>query len=276
LVDLLLEQYGKETFLEIIDGISAIDNSIYLFHNLKKGSEDDFISALAQDSIFVTATEVPHLFKSESGFSVENSSAFQNGWFHIIGKNSAKAASFILNNAKTTLDLCAAPGGKTFVMAALNEGTIHAFDIHPHKVKIIEEGATRLDLRNVKCRCADASIQNEQLVNSADFVLCDVPCSGLGIMGKKPDIKYKKYESTAFTDLQYKILENGALYLRSNGRLVYSTCTLDRRENELQIQKFLDEHPNFSLDIGALQSGFQTFLPKNGEDGFFIAVLRKA
>ncbi len=276
LVELLLDQYGKETFLSIIENISSSDNSVYLYHNLKRGDEWGFFDALSKDGISVSASEVPHLFRSENGFAVEASLAYQEGWFHIIGKNSAKAASFVSADAQTILDLCAAPGGKTFVIAALTNGQIRAFDIHPHKVKIIAEGAKRLQHENIQTECKDASITDDTLTESADFILCDVPCSGLGIMGKKPDIKYKEYISRDFTDLQYKILKNAALYLRAGGKLVYSTCTLDRRENELQIRKFLDNHSNFSLDTSAHESGYHTFLPQDGEDGFFIAVLRKA
>ncbi len=276
LVDLLLEQYGKETFLKIVENITSADNSIYLFHNLKRGDEGDFLNALKNDEITVTATEVPHLFKSERGFSVEKSKAYRAGWYHIIGKNSAKAASFVPKDATVILDLCAAPGGKTFAMAALTNGSIRAFDIHPHKIDLMDTNIERLGHKSIQTACMDASIYNCALDSTADFVLCDVPCSGLGIMGKKPDIKYKEYDSRSFTDLQYKILENAACYLRSGGQLVYSTCTLDRRENEQQIQRFLNEHKNFSLDISAIENGCQTFLPQDGEDGFFISVLRKA
>ena len=94
-------------------------------------------------------------------------------------------------------------------------------------------------------------------------------------MGKKPDIKYKEYISSDFTDLQYTILNNASKYLKGGGRLVYSTCTIDRRENDLQIQKFLKNHPEFIADDSAIDNGMQTYLPQNGEDGFFIAVLRK-
>ena len=276
LVDLLLEQYGKETFLSIIENITMIDNSVYLFHNLKKGDKNSFIEALKKDGITVSSTEVPHLYRSETGFPVENSVAYRNGWYHIIGKNSAKAAAFVPKDAKSILDLCAAPGGKTFAIAALTECPIRAFDVHPHKIDIIDDGARRLGHSNIQSAYLDSSVHNGALDNSADFILCDVPCSGLGIMGKKPDIKYKEYDSRSFTDLQYKILNNASAYLRAGGRIVYSTCTLDRRENEDQIQKFLNEHPDFSMDATALENGFQTFLPSNGEDGFFIAVLRKA
>ena len=275
IVDLLLEQYGKETFLKIIDGISNQSNAIYLYHNNKKGDSSTFLDQLTKEGIKVTQTTIPNLYQSNFGFSVEESESFQNGWYHVVGKHSAEAALLMPKDAKIVLDLCAAPGGKTFIMATQTDGQIHSFDIHPHKVQLLTQSANRMGHTNVTADCADAAEYKTELKETADFVLCDVPCSGLGIMGKKPDIKYKSYESKEFTDLQYRILCNASDYLKQGGRLVYSTCTLDKRENEEQIQHFLKEHPAFSLDTQAVENGMQTFLPNIEADGFFIAALRK-
>lgn len=276
LVDLLLDQYGKDGFLNIIDGILQPSNSIFLFHNFKVVSEETFLAQLSSEGIELIKTDIAHLFKSEKGFSIEDSAAYNQGWFHILGYHSALAASFVREKDETLIDLCAAPGGKTFVISALSNGKVSAFDIHPHKVELLKKSALRLRRNNVTFDCQDASVYHSEWENTADFVLCDVPCSGLGIMGKKPDIKYKKYNSIEFTDLQFAILQNGSKYLKSGGRLVYSTCTIDQRENEQQISKFLSQNGDFSLDNDTLANGMQTFLPQNGEDGFFIAVLRKA
>ncbi len=275
IVDLLLEQYGKETFLKIIEGISNQSNAIYLYHNTKKGDPLAFLDRLKIEGIEVNQTKIPNLYQSKSGFSVEESKTFQQGWFHIVGMHSAEAALLMPKNAKTVLDLCAAPGGKTFIMATQTEGQIHSFDIHPHKVQLLTQSANRMGHANVTADCEDAAEYKAKFKEFADFVLCDVPCSGLGIMGKKPDIKYKTYKSEEFTDLQYKILCNASDYLKHNGRLVYSTCTLDKRENEDQIHRFLKEHPAFSLDTQSIENGMQTFLPNIETDGFFIAALKK-
>ena len=275
IVDILLEQYEKETFLKIIEGIEVQAPSIYLFHNHRKGSENEFVSIMRDEGIELSASEIPHLLKSNRGFSVESSAAYIDGWFHVVGLNSARAAAMAPSNAKKILDLCAAPGGKTFVMASNTDAEISSFDIHPHKVDLMKKTAERLGHKNVSFINGDSSVLNSNFIESADFVLCDVPCSGLGIMGKKPDIKYKEYESASLTSVQYKILENGSQYLKKGGLLVYSTCTLDRRENEEQIVRFLNEHPDFNLNKNVLKNGMETYLPNGSEDGFFIAALRK-
>ncbi len=275
LVELLLEQYGKEKFVSMMEEMQIPDTSIYLFHNCKQGSEEEFLSHLSSENIQAVPSDLPHLFKVSSGFSVDGSPAYRRGWFHVVGHHSAKAALLMPRNAEKIMDLCAAPGGKTFVMASLTNGTVHSFDIHAHKVELLKNSALRLGHKNVSAALADATKLLQEHVNSADFVLCDVPCSGLGIMGKKPDIKYKQYNSEDFTNIQYQILCNGSRYLKEKGRLVYSTCTIDRRENEWLIERFLEENPGFMLDHTALPEGQKIFLPKKGEDGFYIAVLKK-
>lgn len=275
LVDLLLEQYRKEQFVSMMEGFKKPDTSIYLFHNSKRGDQDQFISLLNTEGIELAETDLPGLYRASHGFSVDQSPAYQDGWFHVVGRHSAEAALLMPENAESVMDLCAAPGGKTFIMASRTEGTVFAFDVHAHKVDQLRKNAERLGHCNVSANLADAAVLNEEKIETADFVLCDVPCSGLGIMGKKPDIKYKKYQSSEFTGLQYRILENGSRYLKSGGRLVYSTCTIDRRENELLLQRFLNEHKEFSYDDRALPGGYRVYLPEPGEDGFFIAVLKK-
>ncbi len=275
IVDLLLEQYGKETFLKIIEGMESQDHSIYLFHNHCKGSENEFISIMRDEGIELKSSEISHLFKSNRGFSVESSAAYNDGWFHVIGLNSTRAAALAPTDARVILDLCAAPGGKTFVMATNTDAEIVSFDIHTHKVDLMKKTAMRLGHNNVSFLNGDSSKLDSKFIESADFVLCDVPCSGLGIMGKKPDIKYKDYDSVSLRETQYKILENGSQYLKKGSLLVYSTCTLDRRENEDQVERFLKEHSDFNLDQTVLKNGMETYLPDGCEDGFFIAALRK-
>ncbi len=275
LVDLLLDQYGKEQFVSMMESFQKTDTSIYLFHNCKRGDQNQFISLMNAEGIELKETDLPGLYKASNGFSIDQSPAFQNGWFHVVGRHSAEAALLMPKNSQNAIDLCAAPGGKTFIMASRTNGKIIASDVHAHKVEQLQKNAERLGHINVSVTLADAGVLNEKIIETADFVLCDVPCSGLGIMGKKPDIKYKKYQSMEFTGLQYRILENGSRYLKPGGRLVYSTCTIDRRENELLLQRFLNEHKEFSYDDRALPGGYRVYLPEPGEDGFFIAVLKK-
>lgn len=276
LVDILLDQYGKEQFVAIMEGMNEPGTAVHLFHNIKRGDESEFLAKMKSEGILLSKTELPHLYRSDCGFSIEDSVCYRDGWYHVVGKHSAEAALLMHRSAKRIMDLCAAPGGKTFIMASLCEGEILASDIHPHKVELLQKSAKRLGHQNVIAHVLNAADFHEEFKETADFVLCDVPCSGLGIMGKKPDIKYKSYISTEFTDLQMAILQNGAEYLKPGGRLVYSTCTIDRRENDLNIERFLSKNKNFTVDCSVYPEGYKVYLPHHGEDGFFISVLRKA
>ncbi len=269
LVDLLLEQYGKEAFVSMMEGLFNRNEKIYLYRNPQKGSVDSFMELMIEEGIHISKTEITNLYVAESGFSVEDSLAYQNGWYHIVGRHSAEAAMLCPEGAVNIMDLCAAPGGKTFILASDPKRNVTAFDIHTHKVENMKRSIHRLGLHNVRMSLRNATEFVAQDVETADFVLCDVPCSGLGIMGKKPDIKYKKYQSADFVDVQSRILENGLRYLKCGGLLVYSTCTIDRRENSELILSALKDNPHFQL----LEE--RVYMPSGGEDGFYIALIKK-
>ena len=149
----------------------------------------------------------------------------------------------------TVIDMCAAPGGKTSHLAELmeNEGKIYAFDIHPHKIEIIKKNAERMGISIIDARLGDGCKLQEEFLEKADKVLCDVPCSGLGIIRRKPDIKWNKDDIEELPEIQYGILQNAAKYLKVGGELVYSTCTILKRENEDVVMRFLEENENFEL-----------------------------
>lgn len=173
---------------------------------------------------------------------------------------------------ETVFDMCAAPGGKSFTIAELmnNEGIVKSFDLYPQRVKLIEDGAKRLGLTIIKAQVGDAEQDNEAL-GLADRVLCDVPCSGLGDIGRKPEIRYKKVKDIdLLPPLQYNILVKSARHLKVYGTLVYSTCALNPKENEEVVEKFLKENANFKLKEQ------RTIFPHEEDcDGFFYAVLVK-
>ena len=182
---------------------------------------------------------------------------------------------------QTVLDMCAAPGGKTFTLAEMmqNQGTLYAFDLHPHRVKLIQEGAERLGLTCVHTDVQNAA-QYQKDLPKADRILCDVPCSGFGVIRRKPEIKYKSLESfETLPELQYQILETSAKYLKSGGILVYSTCTILKQENEEVVMKFLNAHPEFEpvpLKEFNSEKSWMTFSPAYADcDGFFAAKLRR-
>ena len=174
---------------------------------------------------------------------------------------------------ETVLDLCAAPGGKSFTMAELmqNTGSITALDIHEHRVKLIEQGAKRLGIGIITPAQADATNLPDKSGNF-DAILCDVPCSGLGVIRRKPEIKYKPAEEFAtLPQLQFDILTNAAKHLKSGGRLLYSTCTLRIAENEAVVHSFTEQNPEFSIKYE------HTFMPHiDGTDGFYCALITKA
>ena len=185
----------------------------------------------------------------------------------------------------TVLDCCAAPGGKSFAMAERmqGKGSLTSCDIYEHKLKRIREGAARLGLPNIRTELQDASAFRKEWAESADTVLCDVPCSGLGIIRKKPETRYKDPDEIAqLPALQSAILENCARYVKPGGTLVYSTCTILQRENEDVVRAFLTAHPEFEAAgwshpvCGERADGMVTLLPpEHDTDGFFIAKLKR-
>ena len=184
------------------------------------------------------------------------------------------------------LDTCAAPGGKSFALAMemKNEGSVTSCDIHAHKISLIEKGAARLGISIITAREADASKFQEEFKDGFDVVVADVPCSGLGVIRKKPDIRYKDLAPTErLPAVQAAILENVSRYVRPGGALLYSTCTVLRRENGDVANAFLARHPAFHLEaftvpdgLDGQNGGMLTLYPHVHEaDGFFICKLRK-
>ena len=182
------------------------------------------------------------------------------------------------------LDLCAAPGSKSFGAALTmgDIGEIRSFDLHANKISLIERGAENLALTSVTAAAADARTASPETVGTFDRVLADVPCSGYGVLGKKPDIRYKSVEDAAgLVPVQAAILDAAATCVRAGGVLVYSTCTLLPEENEQQIAAFLARHPHFAPEpfaVGAIScDGVLTLTPdEHATDGFFIAKLRRS
>lgn len=173
------------------------------------------------------------------------------------------------------VDTCACPGGKSFSMAIdmENRGTLYSFDLHKNKLSLIKSGAEKLGITIIETGCRDAREPDESLLGKADRVLCDAPCSGLGVIAKKPDIRYKDLSAVGrLPEIQYPVLCGASAYVKTGGTLVYSTCTINKAENEEIVEKFLAEHKEFTLT----EAGMRTFWPhRDGCDGFFCAVMTK-
>ena len=226
------------------------------------------------------------LLLSRTG-DLERLEAFQQGLFYV--QDPASRLSVLAAGAKPgmrVLDCCAAPGGKSFAAAIAmeNQGEIVSCDLHPHKKKLIQAGADRLGLTIITPKTADGKVFRPEWESAFDLVLVDAPCSGLGVIRKKPDIRYKDQAPLAdLPAVQLDILRNAARYVRPGGTLMYSTCTLLYRENGEVVETFLAENKAYKAEtftlpgpVGPVQSGSVTLWPhRHGTDGFFISKMRR-
>ena len=287
LIDLLCDYVGKPRLAPMLKANNDIPPMVVQVNTLRCDRET-LIGRLEAEGVAAQ----PHpwldscLVLSATG-SLEQLKSFREGLFYVqdaAAKLSVLCAE-IPRNARV-LDCCAAPGGKSFAaaMAMAGTGEITACDIHPHKVPLIQKGAERLGISNLRACCHDASVCNPEWVNAMDAVIADVPCSGYGIIRKKPDIRYKDPDTMLeLPQLQEKILNNQANYVKPGGVLLYSTCTLLQRENEDVVASFLNTHPAFSLEPLPLpapfpknESGMLALVPGEYDtDGFFISRLRR-
>lgn len=257
--------------------------------NTLRTTTEALLERLAQEKV----SAVPHQWMTDclvlSGTgNLENLPSFREGLYYVqdpAAKLSVLCAQLPKDGARV-LDCCAAPGGKSFAaaIAMAGRGEITSCDIHPHKTTLIENGAARLGLNNLTARVQDASEQVASWIGAMDAVIADVPCSGLGIIRKKPDIRYKNLkELENLPQLQGKILATQASYIKPGGVLLYSTCTVLKRENEDVVQAFLEGHPDFFLEPLPLpevfpknETGMLTLIPGEYDtDGFFICRLRR-
>ena len=219
--------------------------------------------------------------------NLEQLPSFRDGLFYVqdpAAKLSVCCAE--IQPGQQVLDCCAAPGGKSFAaaIAMRGQGSITACDVHAHKIDLITKGAQRLKMSNITATLQDATVYCPHWENKMDTVIADVPCSGLGIIRKKPDIRYKNLSAIAeLPCLQQKILDNVARYVKPGGLLLYSTCTLVQEENEGMVEKFLHAHPQFTKEPLPLpanfprnETGVQVLVPGEYDtDGFFICRLRR-
>lgn len=281
------EAYGCGGALSILNAFTA-PAPITVRVNTLRTTAEEVIPLMEREKIFARlSTEAEDALVLGRAGAIERSYAYQKGLFHVQDAASQLCCKALgAQPGETVFDLCAAPGGKSFTIAELmgGEGEVRAFDLYPSRTELIEEGAKRLAIEIIHTTVSDATCFNASF-GKADRVLCDVPCSGYGILRRKPEIRYKAQgEVDKLPDLQYLILRNASLYVRTGGRLVYSTCTLNPAENEAVCLRFLQEHPSFrpvqalpELNEGLRDdNGFLTLFPRvGGHDGFFIAVFQE-
>ena len=289
LIDELKRYVGKERIEPMLKANNEIPDTVIQVNTLKTTAAALFLQ-LQQEGVTVS----PHpwlencLVLSGTG-NLEQLPSFRQGCFYVqdaAAKLSVLCAMLPADADWDVLDCCAAPGGKSFAaaIAMQGRGKITSCDIYEHKTALIAAGAARLGLHNLSVRRLDGTEFVPEWENKKDAVICDVPCSGYGIIRKKPDIRYKDMKSMEqLPKLQLQILENQSRYVRPGGVLLYSTCTLLRSENEGVVEAFLQKHPDYYLEPLALpaafaqnDSGMLALVPGQYDtDGFFIARLRR-
>ena len=286
----LLRSYVGEELLEPMLRANNEAPDITIQVNTLKTDAETLTQALETQGVIVQ----PHSWMENclvlrSTGALENLEVFRQGHFYVqdpAAKLSVLCAQLPQREDFYLLDCCAAPGGKSFAaaMAMGGKGHITSCDIHAHKTELIAKGASRLGLTNMTVCQQDASQPVSEWVGQMDAVIADVPCSGYGIIRKKPDIREKDPDTmVSLPALQLAILNNQAKYVKKGGLLLYSTCTLVRRENEGVVEKFLKANPDFCTEKLPLPANFPTnesgmlkLVPGQYDtDGFFICRLRR-
>ena len=272
----LAEQYGVEGCERILAD-SHKQHAPTIRMNPLRSDSGELVEILRAEGISLHPNpEDPECFYVDGALNVYGSPAYKNG-LYTVQNTSSMAAVKVLNPqpGETVLDVCAAPGGKTTQIAEQmkDQGKILAWDIHPHKIALIQAAAERLGLSCIRAEQHDAAVPVPDLEGKADRVLADVPCSGIGVIHKKPDIKWKRKEEDipALCRIQREILKTVCGYVKAGGTLVYSTCTILAEENQEQAQWFQRTYPDFEL-----VSQQQLLTCETGGSGFYIAeFLRK-
>lgn len=294
----IIKELLKDRNIEEVDKICKNLNNrpkVQIRVNTLKTTKQELETILQKEDINYSEIEEMPNFLDTNIKNIENFEYFKKGYFTVQDISAGLTAEILSpEENEIILDACAAPGGKTTYMAELmkNKGEIIAWDIHKHRVDLIKENASRLGIDIIKAETQDSTKFNLKYENYFDKILLDVPCLGIGVIKRKPDIKWQKSDKDIqeIVDLQLKILENISRYLKPGGFLVYSTCSILKEENEEQIEKFLEKHSEYervSIDeintLGNIEdikkkftkNGYFKIEPDESKDGFFIEKLRK-
>ena len=291
IVKRLVDEFGQEVTESMLQDFLKTHPTIVRF---KTNNMDPqvIIDSLTKQGVKVKpAAYLPYAYEISEFNYLLALEAFQKGWIYVQDVSSMLVAEIADPKAGDyVVDLCAAPGGKSLHISDKmgDFGMVESRDLTPAKVALIEENIHRLNLINVNAIKADATAYDGGLEAKADIVIADVPCSGLGVIGKKPDIKYNltSIQMEELTILQRKILHNAAAYVKPGGTLIYSTCTIGKKENQENIEWFVEHYP-FKLEsiepyipeelhCSSTEKGYIQLLPGiHKTDGFFLARLKK-
>ena len=290
LVEKLITVYGQETAEQMILYKQPNDGMV-VRPNMLRMTDDEFESLLRTKPWEWQRGSVPHAYLIKGAMEIAADDDFQNGSFSIQGQSSMLAAEAVqAKPGMRVLDTCAAPGGKTAYMAEsmLDTGRVFAWDVHKHRVKLLEAMKKRLRFENLRTSVRDAADFRPDLESSMDAVLLDAPCTGLGVLSDKPDLAYRLQESDlpSIAKTQSLLLDTVSRYVKPGGVLVYSTCSILPEENEEQIKAFLQTHPAFTVQPVPTSFpeafrkhqnayGLQLFNHRDGVEGFYICRLQR-
>lgn len=291
LIDRWLDQYPADTVERMLQSFLE-DSPTTVRCNFDKAGKAAILESLrGQGAVVEESPFSEHALLLKSYDYLESLEAFRNGWIQVQDLSSGFVGDIAdPKMGDTVLDVCGAPGGKSLHLADKLKGTglVVVRDLTEGKIRMVEDNIARAGFTNMRAEIWDAQVFDESWENRADIVIADLPCSGLGIIGKKPEIKYQASEEKilSLADLQREILSVASRYVKPGGRLIYSTCTIDRRENEEQVKWFLSGFPfhpvNLEGKLGeaireeSMKNGYLQLLPgKYPCDGFFIAAFQK-
>ena len=292
IVEQLVVQYGVEVASRIIKGFAEHDERICVRMNTAKDTAENIVKELENEGIKVEKSDVYEnaIYISDIDF-LENSSTFSDGLISVQDLSSMLVS--VIADPKEgdlCLDMCAAPGGKSIHLYEMmnGKGQVIARDISEYKVSLIQENIDRTEADGVEAEVFDATMLDESMIEKADIVVADLPCSGLGVIGKKSDIKYNMTleKQQELVTLQRKMLDNAWQYVKKGGTLIYSTCTLNKEENIENMKYLAEKYPLEAVDIseyvpdgfcrGTAKDGYLQMLPGvDGSDGFFICRFKR-
>lgn len=266
------KQYGQESTIKLMEASNSRP-ALCIRVNLMKTTVEELSHLLSEKGMVVDKGRYSDIVLYVSGSNILDLEEYKKGLFSIQDETSVLACQYLEPRpGDLVIDTCASPGGKTSAIGEMmdNRGKIISCDIYPHKLELIKKQADRLGITIIETKLLDGIKGDKALSGKADKVLVDAPCSGLGVIRKKPEIKYKEQKDIQkLIKVQSDILNNASYYVKPNGVLLYSTCTINKDENDEQIEKFIKTHEDFEILYE------KQFLPTDGLDGFFICKMMK-
>lgn len=273
----LIEKWEKQYGLLECERLLEASNArpqLSIRVNVSKITRDELKKYLESKGFEVVEGHFSRRTLHVKGSGLLEDEKYREGYFSVQDEASTVASDQLeAKPGEIVIDVCAAPGGKTSAIAEMmkDDGVVYSCDIYEHKLELIGELANRLGISIVRPVLLDGTEGNNEWFDLADRVLADVPCSGLGVIRRKPEIKYKDVTDFAeLVSIQKKILYNAAKYVKNGGTLVYSTCTINEDENQLQVEKFLHDHKEFR------KIEERQFLPTENIDGFYVCKMIKS